>query len=287
MPQDDRETKNAIFQQQSDTQAPRSSIADQVKAQFGVDVPTEIVPIPSRGKAYPQQSPLFGLEQVMIKSMTAREEDILMSRALIKKGTVITELIKSCLCDKTIDPAQLLVGDRNALMVAVRITGYGAKYDAEVRCSECNEKSERHFDLGTLPIKFLEIDPVSPGNNAFEYVLPTSKKRIVFRFMTGLMEEELTTTLENKKKLKMNTDTSVTTGLLYSIVSVEGVEDRSKIAQFVQCMSARDSRDLRKFIKDNEPGMQMKQTTKCGNDECGHEEEVDMPLGVSFLWPQS
>jgi hypothetical protein len=92
-------------------------------------------------------------------------------------------------------------------------------------------------------------------------------------------------TTEKQKKLGLSTDSSVTTSLLYAIQSIDGVEDRSKIAAFVKAMPARDSLALRNYVKDNEPGIVMKQDTTC--NACGHTEEVSMPLGVTFLWPSA
>jgi rubredoxin len=217
--------------------------------------------------------------------MTAREEDILTSRALLKKGTVVTELIKSCLIDKSINTLDLVAGDRNALMVAVRITGYGAEYTAEVSCPECEAKSQQTFNLAELPVKRLEIDPVTEGQNLFEFVLPHTKKKVLFKFTTGKDEEELTVIQEKQKKLGLKTDSTVTTALQQAIVSVGGIEDRAKINNFIKAMPARDSLALRNYIRQNEPGLTMKQDMTC--PECGHSEEVNMPLGVSFLWPTS
>ena len=285
---EEREQKNQVFgspTNQVDPRVPSITMADKVKSDFGLDIPVEIAPIPSCGKVYPAGHALSGRETIEIKAMTAREEDILTSRALLKKGTVISELIKSCVIDKTINPSDLLSGDRNALMVAIRITGYGQEYDAEIECSECNVKSPQQFDLSALPIKHLEIEPVSPGINSFEFLLPSSKKTVRFKFMNGRDEEEILATQEKQKMLGMNSETSITTSLLYSILSIDGVDDRSKIAGFVRMMPARDSLALRNYMKNNEPGITMKQETVCPS--CGHSEEVTMPIGVSFLWPSS
>ena len=286
---DDREQKNAVFSQQLppgvDPRMPRTTAAEKVKAEFGLDIPQEIVPLPSLGKTYPTESSLHGSELVEIRAMTAREEDILTSRALIKKGTVITELIKSCLVDKTINPNDLLSGDRNALMVAIRITGYGAEYDAEMECNECGVKGPRHFNLGQFPIKRLELEPVFPGQNLFDFRLPLSGKNVRFKFMTGRDEEDMSLMAEKQKKLGLNSEASVTTSLLYSIVSIDGVDDRSKISNFVKMMPARDSLALRNYIKDNEPGITMKQEVECPS--CSATEEVSMPMGISFLWPST
>lgn len=283
--------RNAIFTAQQnvpagvDPRMPMQSVADKVKAEFGLDIPLETVPLPSSGKVYPQESSLHGVETVDIRPMTAREEDILTSRALLKKGTVITELIKSCLVDRSINPIDLLGGDRNALMVAIRITGYGPGYSAELECPECSTKSPHEFNLAELPIRRLEIEPVTPGSNVFEFMLPRSKKAVKFRFLTGRDEEEILSTSEKQKKLGLSTESNVTTNLMHAIVSVDGIEDRSKIASFIRMMPAADSLALRNYIKDNEPGIIMKQDSSCPS--CGHSEEVAMPLGASFLWPSA
>lgn len=287
---DDREQKNAIFSGQQvpagvDPRMPRISQADKVKADFGLDVPHELVPLPSSGKVYPRDSSLYGVDAVEIRAMTAREEDILTSQALLKKGTVITELIKSCLVDRSVNVHDLLSGDRNALMVAIRVTGYGPEYSVELECPECSVKSPHDFNLAELPIKRLEIEPTIPGENVFDFVLPFSKKTVKFKFMTGKDEEEILQTTQKQKKMGLSSDSTVTTNLLYSIVSIDGIEDRSKIASFVKVMPARDSLALRNFIRDNEPGITMKQETTCS--ACGHSEEVAMPLGVGFLWPNA
>lgn len=296
---EERDSKNAVFTQGTpgqpptppplpsgvDPRMPRQSAAEKMRADFGLDIPQELVPLPSMGKVYHPESPLHGLETIEIKAMTAKEEDILTSRALLKKGTVITELIKSCLINRSIDPLQLLSGDRNALMIAIRITGYGPEYNVELECPECSVKSPHVFNLSSLAIQRLEIEPIQLGMNIFEYELPYCKKKVRFKFMTGRDEEEIMVMNEKQKKMALGTETNVTTNLLYSIVSIEGVSDRNKIAGFVRMMPARDSLALREFIKENEPGIIMRQDTTC--DACGHVEEVSMPLGVTFLWPQA
>lgn len=281
-----RSEKNQVFERKPnvDPAIPQRSAAEAVKSEFGLEIPVETVPLPSQGKVYPASHPLHGKETVDITAMTAREEDILTSQALIKKGTVISELISSCLVDKSVDVGSLLAGDRNALMIAIRITGYGNAYEGEVQCGACGEKTDRAFNLSDLPINRLELQPVEPGMNLFEFKLPKSGYTVRFKFLTGADEEEISTTKERKKKmLKFAKDNNVTTNLLHTIVSVNGVEDRAKIARFVNSMPAMDSQELRKYMRDNEPGVRMRSWSECGM--CGEEEEVALPLGVKFLWP--
>lgn len=285
---EERVEKNAVFSGGQgppiDPRFPTQSAAEKVKAEFGLDIPTELVPLPSGGRVYPKAFPFHGKDTVEITPMTAREEDILTSRALMKKGTVISELIRSCLVDKSVNVVDLLVGDRNALMVAIRATGYGTEYDAEIECGDCNVKAPQQFDLGALPIKHLVIDPVEEGTNVFQFRLPLTKKNVKFRFLTGRDEEEIVITQDRQKKQNLGSaETGVTTNLLYSLVSIENVDDRQKIAGFVRAMPARDSLALRNYIRDNEPGITMKQEVTCPS--CHQTELVNIPIGISFFWP--
>ena len=194
---------------------------DVMKDDFGFEIPVESVPLPSGGSIYPQDSALHNAKTIDIRAMTAREEDILTSRALIKKGTVISSLLQSCMVEKGIDPSKMIVGDRNAVMIALRITGYGSEYDGEVDCPSCGAKSKQSFDLSSLSIKPLQIEPSRPGENVFEFFLPVSKKTVQFKFLTGADEEEILVTQERKKKLGGNSDSFVTTRLHFVFLKTE------------------------------------------------------------------
>ncbi len=285
---EEREQRNAVFAQHAaaagvNPQQPMITSAERVKADFGFEIPVETIPLPSGGKVYAQGSPLHNRETVDIKAMTAKEEDVLTNKVYLKKGTVINELIRSCLIDKSIDPSDLIGGDRNTLMVAIRITGYTQDYDAEVECSSCNEKFKHTFDLSKLEVKRLAIEPVHPGENKFLFTLPTTKLPVVFRFLSGRDEDEISTTNERLKKQGIASEQGVTTNLIHSIVSVAGKEDRAAIANFVRNMLARDSKALREYIRKNEPGILMRQEVVC--PACNHGEEVAMPFTTNFLWP--
>lgn len=253
---------------------------------FNYTVPTEIAPLPSKGKVYSKAHPLHGLEAVEIRSMTAREEDILTSRAYMKKGTTIDELIKSCLAVPGVNVDSILAGDRNALMITIRITGYGQDYNAEVQCSSCKETAEMTFDLSKLSLKGLDIEPVQPGQNAFTFKLPKSGKTVVFKFLTSGEERDMVTEIERRKKIASNAnDNIVTTKLQRSIISIDGVDDAGKLASFIRNMPALDSRALRTFIDKHEPGIDMK--AKCVCPLCDAEQEVEMPIGAKFFWPDA
>lgn len=253
--------------------------------EFGFDLAIESVPLPSRGIIYPEEKGIHNTETLDIKPMTAREEDILTSRAYIKNGTVISKLIKSCLTDKSIDPDDLISGDRNALLIALRITGYGADYELDISCPECGKTNKSSFDLSSLKIKRLQVEPDVIGSNSFNIVLPVTKKNVKVKFLTGHDERDMMITNDRKKKSGLSTDNTVTDRLNRSILEIEGITDKNKIRLFVQNMPARDSLALRKFLDAHEPGVDMTSRMECSH--CFEESEVELPIGPSFFWPDS
>lgn len=264
--------------------------ADIMRDEFGLEIPVENVPLPSKGIVYPPEHPLHMQETVQIRAMTAREEDILTSKALIKKGTVITELIRSCLIDKRIDPNDMILGDRNALMVSLRITGYGSEYPVEVGCPACGERSKQTFDLAALPISRLSENPIAEGSNVFETVMPKNREsdpelKIRYRHLTGTDEINIQQIQERKKKQGLGADNLITTRYQHQVVAINDVTDKTKIQMFCQRMPTKYSLALRRAMDNNEPGIEMKQYIQCPH--CMEESEVSMPLGANFFWPES
>lgn len=272
------ERKNEIFEA-----PPREVTATPGSLTF--EVPVVEVPLPSGGKVYPSDHPLSNKDSVMISAMTAAQENILTNRSLAKKGTLLTQLIQSCLKDRSIPARDMLIGDRNTIMVSLRITGYGADYRVKVDCPECGETTKQEFDLNSLPVRRLNIEPVTPGTNVFEFMLPMSKARVKFKFLSGADEEEIAVTSNQKKKIGLGAadNEMITAGLQQTVISINGVTDRSQIALALPRMPAFDSQALRRYIQDNEPGMQLKGQMHCAS--CEYVGEVDMPLGASFFWP--
>jgi hypothetical protein len=285
----DHQDRNAIFTQ-GDSDGPITPSAGMPRRNvmledFGYEVPVESVPLPSGGVTYPPNSVLHGRDSVDIRSMTAKEEDVLTSRALIKKGTVISHLLNNCITTPGANADTMLSGDRNAVMVALRITGYGAGYNVEVACPSCGEKSKQEFDLSALEVKRLAIQPTSIGSNEFEFELPVTKKRVKFRFMTGRDEQDIMKMQERLKKTGAAGNQLVTQRLQYAVISIDGISDRTKLQMFIQNMPARDSLALRRFIDENEPGIDMSAWMECPH--CFEQSQVRLPLGPSFFWPDA
>lgn len=248
-----------------------------------VQVPGASVPLPSQGLVYPVGNPLANRESLEIKMMTAKEEDILTSRVLIKNGRVLDALLRSCVLDRSVDVDKMLTGDRNALLVSIRITGYGEKYNVEFTCPACNKQSPFEFDLSRLPIKRLGAAPIAPNVNEFEFILPVSGVPVHFKLLTG--EEERSLAADLDKSRSIGGESLVTTRLLSQIVSIGGEKDPSKVSQLVRNMPARDSRALRTWMDKVSPGVDMKQTFVCSS--CDHTSEEDVPMGTEFFWPST
>lgn len=245
--------------------------------------PAAAVPLPSRGAIYPIGHPLHGKEILEIRAMTARDEDILTSRALVKSGRVIDVLLKACMVDKSIDVDSMLFGDRNAALVAIRITGYGQEYAVEVECPACGNKFKHEFNLSVLPVKRLGADPRELGKNEFVFTLPVSRKEVLFKLLNGADERELSTTLEATRKASGGAESLVTTRLQHQILAIGNESDKGKLAMIIRNLPARDSRDLRKYMNSIAPDVVMTQEAKCPS--CTEVSSLEVPMGTEFFWP--
>jgi hypothetical protein len=236
-----------------------------------LNIPTEIVELPSQGLIYPESSPLSS-GKIEMKYMTAREEDILTNQNYIQKGTVLDELVKSLIVSK-INYDDLCVGDKNAVLVAARILGYGKDYSFSWGGEEYN------IDLTTIDNKPLDEKLFNKGANEFNFELPTTGVRITFKLLTNHDEKKIKAELEGLKKINKNSSTDISTRLKYIITSVGGNRDAKDIREFVDTMLARDSRALREYIKEVQPDVDL---TFFPN---GSNEKVSIPVGLSFFWP--
>ena len=241
--------------------------------------PTEVIDLPSEGKLYPEGHPLKD-GKVEIKYMTAKEEDILTSQNLIKKGVVIDTLLKSLIVTNGVNLDDMVLGDKNAVMVAARILAYGPDYTCEVVNPSTNEKSTHTFNLADCPFKKL---PKGVTENKFNLKLPASKAEIQFKLLTGKEEAIIEKELKGSKKIVTQILPELTTRLRHLIISVNGDDSAAVINNFTQNLLARDSLELRKELQRVQPDIELKQEIDMGGDVV----EVDIPLTTEFFWPQS
>jgi len=248
------------------------------------DTPTEVIDLPSQGYFYPEGHPLAS-GKIEMRYMTAREEDILTSQNLIRQGVVIDKLLQALIVDK-FNYNELLIADKNALMIAARVLGYGKDYEVEVACPACGEKSEHVADLTQFESKDIDYSKFTKGQNTFTFTLPASKKTLTLKFLTHADEKAVDEELKGLKKLNALTgvDSELTTRLKKTVVAIDGDEDRMTISNAVKSMLAIDSLALRKFLKEVTPEIDTTFSFVCPH--CGHEnEKIQVPIDVSFFWP--
>lgn len=235
-------------------------------------MPTEIVELPSQGKLYSEGSEL-SKGQVEIKYMGAAEEDILTNESYISKGTVFDKLLKSVIVSK-INYDDLLIGDKNAIMIATRILGYGNDYSFTHR-----GKTEK-VDLSLCENKPLHEVIQNTNVNEIPFTLPFSKNEVTFKLLTHKDEQDINRELEGLKKINKETSPELSTRLKYIITSVEGKREKKDIREFVdKYLLARDSRALRSYIKEIQPDVELTYIPD------GGEERIAVPIGIDFFWP--
>ena len=249
--------------------------------------PTEVIPLPSKGLLYPEGHPLS--EGVIeMKYMTAREEDILTSQNLIKQGVVLDKLFESLIVTP-LDYGDLFVGDKNAIMIAARILGYGKDYTVEIDDPfSSGTKQKVTIDLTQIEHKEVDYSLFENRKNEFDYELPQSKRVVTFRLITHKIEKDIQTEMKsmNKTRVRTGIDNELTTRLKNIIIAVDGETGRATINNFVDNeLFAIDSRALRTYIKQISPDLDM--TFTFVSDATGEVKEMDIPMGVSFFWPNS
>jgi hypothetical protein len=241
--------------------------------------PSEVIDLPSEGKLYPEDSPLRE-GKLEIKYMTAKEEDILTSQNLIKKGLVIEKLLDSLILTKDVRSEDLVIGDKNAVMVAARILAYGPEYVCEVTNPNTGEQLTHTFNIADCP--FVKLPKDVDGNN-FDFELPVSEQKITFKLLTGKDERMINVELDRIRKLGTQVIPELTTRLRYLITSVDGETKQSVINSFVENMLSKDSLSLRQEITKVTPDIDLSQEIDIEGDTV----KVDIPMTVNFFWPNT
>ena len=256
---------------------------------FSFVTPTEFVDLPSEGKFYLEGNSLHSVDSIEIRYMTAKDEDILTSKTLLKRGIAIDRLLQNVIVDKNIKVDDLLVGDKNALIVASRITGYGEDYEVNITCPVCNTSSEHNIILSELKMnttsdKLLKESGVTRTEACtFLVTLPKSGVCVELRLLTGKDEKNLAAAEGRRKKHKLP-EAVLTDQFKAFIISVNGNDEKNVVSSFIDNMPAYDSKHLRNLYSDITPNIDMEQVISC--PECANISEVSVPFTVQFFWPK-
>ena len=238
--------------------------------------PSEVVDLPSKGKLYPKDS-LLASGTIEMKYMTAKEEDILTNQNFIQRGVVIDKLLQALIVDKKVNYNELLAGDKNALLIAARILGYGKDYEFDY----AGEKQT--IDLTLVENKPLHKEIEKATENSFNYTLPTSGTVITFKLLSHSDEQLVDGEVKGLKKINKESSAELSTRLKHTIIAIDGDSERKNVRSFVDNLFlARDSRAFRNYLRDFQPDVDMRIYP-----ENGPEGGIDIPIGVNFLWPDA
>jgi len=248
------------------------------------DFPTQVISLPSEGRCYPKDNPLSS-GQLEIKYMTAREEEILSSQNLIRKGVVLDKLFESIIVDSSINPDDIILGDKNAIMLATRILGYGPEYQIEME-DEYGDKKKIEVDLGKVQTKEINLDTLNE-QNTYKFTTPVGKNKLEFKLLTHGDEKAIDADVKAMRKFnKGGVSSELTTRYRYIIKTVDGKEDTKSIVDFINNkFLARDTRAFRDYIASISPDVNME--FEYENPETGEKEARPIPMGVGFFWPST
>ena len=245
-------------------------------------VPTEDVELPSKGVFYANNK-----KTAKIKYLTAEEDDVLFSPELIKSGKVLDALLQIAIIDKDLNPNDMIIGDRNAVLIYLRRTGFGDVYQpGKVTCPSCGEEYVPDIDLSLLKMKFLEDMP--DENGWYNFLLPTMKKNIKFRMLTGNDENKISKASNSGVKKgtgKYQVSKGVTERYRLQIMEVEGNKDKIYIAKLISAMPMRDSIAFREYAKLISPGIDLNYNFECKH--CGHTYEDEVPMTYKLFYPNA
>jgi len=238
-------------------------------------LPTETVDLPSKGLLYPEDSPRSS-GKIEMKYMTAKEEDILTNQNYIKNGTVIDKLLNSLIVTEGVSYDNLLIGDKNAIMMAARVLSYGKDYSFKYMDEEVT------VDLSALENKDIDYTLLKDRKNDFIFDLPSTGNSVTIKILTHKDETLIEREIEGNKKINKNSSTLTTTRLKHMITSVNGNRETKEIRNFVDnFLLAKDARAIRKYYSEISPDIRMEFYVE------DRKEEVEIPIGIGFFWPDA
>jgi len=267
------------------------------KGNYNPEAAFDVIPLPSKGEGYKDK-----ISKASVAYLTAYDENMIVSPNLYRDNLILDYILQEKLLSQEIDPMDLLEGDRDAIILFLRASGYGNEYPITATDDATGKEFESVVDLSKL--KYKEFNLKGDTNGWFEFELPVSKKIVKFRFPThrdNVLLEKMNK--EEDARLKMNTikdyvstlDTFIesdndvdkeqkvnvrkairtienwaenmdeeealkfnhllTNRMKLLIMAIDGITDKNYISDFIMKMNVRDSSALRKYMKDNEPGV--------------------------------
>ena len=263
----------------------RPTVTQPVPPKAEAKFPTEVINLPSKGWFYSRENPLSS-GQLELKMMTAKEEDILTSPNLIQKNLALDKVLEAVVIDKTVNVEDMLSCDRNAAFFALRRLAYGDQYEANLSCPRCGKENTVTIDLGKIDNRPFEFEKYPKEENALKFKLPYSGKTVTFKLLTKKDENAIDAELKGMEKISKDIRREITTRLGHIITAVDGVTDRATIRRFVnEELISKDSLALRTHMRETLPDIDNTFNFVCSS--CQLERKEEIPMGLSFFWPNS
>lgn len=239
------------------------------------NIPTERIYLPSEGVLYSPDNPLSE-GYVEITYPTAKHEDILTNINYVEKGIAQEKFLEALIVSK-INYKDLLQGDKDAIMVAARILGFGKDY------SFLRGGTKFTVDLTTLKDKKIGVNVTSKGKNEFDFTLPVGKATITYKYLTLADEDMMDKEEVSMKKIMPSYSGNSTLFLRYSIIAVNGKKDKAEINKLSENMLLQDSKAFKKHYLETRPGIDFVTTAVSDTGEVW--EDFRVPITLDFFWP--
>jgi hypothetical protein len=245
-------------------------------------LPTEFVDLPTQGKFYPKDHPLHNCDSIEIRYMTAKDTDILTSKSLLKKGVAIDRMLQNIIVDNRVKVDELYSGDKNALLIAARINGFGPEYNTKVTCPACSNITEHSFNLQEIEKAIFDNEAGISTQGTFTVKLPVTEVSVECRLLTGADEKKMFQQTEKRKKHNLPA-AGLTDQYKLFIVSINEETDRGLVEKFVDLMPARDSTFLRTIYANASPDVDLSFQFVC--ESCDADADINLPFSAEFFWP--
>jgi len=236
--------------------------------------PFDVLPLPSKGKLYRNRK-----NNVRVSFMTTADENILTSPNLLKSGDFLEILINRKLLEQDLRYRDLHVGDRNAIMIWLRATGYGEMYPV-VLLDENDTPFETEINLNELKMKELNVEADSEG--LFDYVFPLSKDVIKFRLLNCGDVDDIEKIVEKEKENECPVDNSSIYKLERMIVEVNGNRNREDIRNYINSIRIKDGKSFNQYLEEIESGIDLNIEVQTPG---GGSVKTFLPLNFNFFWP--
>jgi hypothetical protein len=239
--------------------------------QTNFNLPHDVVELPSRGLYYKNKK-----SGVKIGYLNATDEDVLSSG--VKNNNLLITLLRNKLYEPEIKPEDLLDGDIEAILIFLRNTSFGPEYTINLMDPSTGKMFQHTFIIDEINFKKPNTTPNEDGT--FTTTLPRTGAIVKLRLLT-LGDKTKITDMETKYPKGRVAPITIWT-LQEQIVELNGESDRGKIIEFVQNMPIMDSKYIKRFISQNEPGLDLTLEVIAPS---GENVSTSITFGVDFFRP--